>query len=124
MSSGNDGLSYRTDPAPGERIDRGRTLRFTFDGKSLNGHDGDTIASALAATGITVLSRSFKYHRPRGLLCCSGACPNCLVQVEKEPNVRACVRRSGITSPTITHAAPSRWHEAAHARPTGPAPAT
>ena len=93
MSSGNDGLSYRTDPAPGERIDRGRTLRFTFDGESLDGHDGDTIASALAATGITVLSRSFKYHRPRGLLCCSGACPNCLVQVEKEPNVRACVRR-------------------------------
>ena len=52
----------------------------------------DTIASALTAAGVKVLSRSFKYHRPRGLLCCAGHCPNCLVQIGDEPNVRACTR--------------------------------
>src|SRR5205823_1011812 len=47
--------------------------------------------SALFASGRRVFSRSFKYHRPRGLLCCNGSCPNCLVQVDGVPNVRACV---------------------------------
>ncbi len=55
-------------------------------------HHGDTIGSALAASGVRVISRSFKYHRPRGLLCCSGHCPNCLVQIGDEPNARACMR--------------------------------
>ena len=53
--------------------------------------EGDTVGSALAASDVDVLSRSFKYHRPRGLLCCSGRCPNCLVDVDGTPNVRACV---------------------------------
>ncbi len=54
--------------------------------------EGDTIASALHASGVSVLSRGFKYHRPRGLLCCAGRCPNCLVDVDGVPNVRACVQ--------------------------------
>ena len=45
-------------------------------GGSVKGYQGDTIASALYAAGNRVFSRSFKYHRPRGLLCCSGNCPN------------------------------------------------
>src|SRR6185312_2681170 len=45
----------------------------------------------LYADGIRVFSRSFKYHRPRGLLCCGGQCPNCLVQVDGDPAVRACM---------------------------------
>ncbi len=52
--------------------------------------EGDTIGSALHAGGRRVLSRSFKYHRPRGLLCCAGQCPNCLVEVDGWPGVRAC----------------------------------
>lgn len=80
----------RLAPTPLERIDRGRTVSFSFDGREHRGFGGDTIASALAAAGVRVLSRSFKYHRPRGLLCCAGRCPNCLVQVDGEPNVRAC----------------------------------
>ncbi len=75
---------------PGELIDRSSTLSFTFAGKAYTAHPGDTIASALAAAGVRVFSRSFKYHRPRGLLCCAGQCPNCLVQIGDEPNVRAC----------------------------------
>ncbi len=74
----------------GEAIDRSRTVTFTFDGRTYTAHPGDTIASALAAAGVKVFSRSFKYHRPRGLLCAAGQCPNCLVQVGDEPNVRAC----------------------------------
>lgn len=81
---------HRLPAQPGEVIDRTQTITFTFAGKTYSAHPGDTIASALAAAGEQVLSRSFKYHRPRGLLCCAGHCPNCLVQVGDEPNVRAC----------------------------------
>ena len=82
----------RLPPQCGEVIDRGTPVAFTFDGQAYTGYTGDTIASALRAAGVRVLSRSFKYHRPRGLLCCAGQCPNCLVQIGDEPNVRACTR--------------------------------
>src|SRR5260221_10933752 len=74
----------------GERLDRSRTIGFTFGGKRVEAFEGDTIASALFAGGRRVFSRSFKYHRPRGLYCCSGACPNCLMEVAGVPNVRVC----------------------------------
>jgi sarcosine oxidase, subunit alpha len=75
----------------GERIDRTRLVRFTYDGDELTGFAGDTIGSALFAQGRRIFSRSFKYHRPRGLLCCSGRCPNCMMTVDDVPNVRVCV---------------------------------
>jgi sarcosine oxidase subunit alpha len=80
----------RLPPQPGERVDRGRTLGFTFDGNRVEALGGDTIGSALYAAGQRTFSRSFKYHRRRGLLCCAGQCPNCLVQVDGAPGVRAC----------------------------------
>jgi sarcosine oxidase, subunit alpha len=80
----------RIDRQPGELIDRGRELTFEFDGKPVRALEGDTIASALYAGGRRVFSRSFKYHRQRGLLCCAGQCPNCLVGVDGDPGVRAC----------------------------------
>jgi sarcosine oxidase subunit alpha len=80
----------RLPPSSNERIDRDRRLSFTFDGKRIEAFEGDTIGSALHAAGHRVLSRSFKYHRPRGLLCCAGQCPNCLVDVDGWPGVRAC----------------------------------
>ncbi|TIR25981.1 MAG: FAD-dependent oxidoreductase [Mesorhizobium sp.] len=77
-------------PAPfGSRIDRSRRIRFTFEGKPFEGHEGDSIASALAASGQWVLSRSFKYHRPRGILSMTGADANALVQLPFEPNAAA-----------------------------------
>jgi sarcosine oxidase subunit alpha len=76
----------------GESIDRTQVIEFTFDGCRYTAHPGDTLASALTAAGVRVLSRSFKYHRPRGLLCGAGHCPNCLVQIGDEPNVRSCAR--------------------------------
>jgi sarcosine oxidase subunit alpha len=80
----------RLPPQPGERISRGRAIEFEFDGKKVDALEGDTIGSALHASGRKVLSRSFKYHRPRGLMCCAGQCPNCLVDVDGWPGVRAC----------------------------------
>ena len=76
---------------PNERIDRTRPVRFFFAGRPVDGFEGDTIGSALFASGRRVFSRSFKYHRRRGLLCCSGGCPNCMMRVDGVPNVRVCV---------------------------------
>ena len=84
----------RTDRFPsGELINRLKPIEFTFDGKQIDAFEGDTLGSALAAKNIKVLSRSFKYHRPRGLLCVSGQCPNCLVEVNGSPNIRACTTK-------------------------------
>ncbi len=85
-------INNRLLPQPGEIIEREGSFSFSFDGQTYQAFPGDTIASALTAAGVKVFSRSFKYHRPRGLMCCSGHCPNCLVQVGDEPNVRACIR--------------------------------
>jgi sarcosine oxidase, subunit alpha len=80
----------RLPPRPGERIDRSVIGSFTFEGEGVQAFGGDTFGSALYAAGRRVFSRSFKYHRPRGLLCCSGSCPNCMMQVDRVPNVRVC----------------------------------
>ncbi|MCH8926487.1 MAG: (2Fe-2S)-binding protein [Proteobacteria bacterium] len=77
-------------PAPaGLLVDRDRPIGFRFEGRAYRGFAGDTIASALAANGVKVLSRSFKYHRPRGILTMAGQDANTLVQLEHEPNVLA-----------------------------------
>ena len=83
---------------PDERIDRARAVNFSFDGRTVAALEGDTIGSALHAAGQRTFSRSFKYHRRRGLFCCVGQCPNCLVAVDGAPGVRACVEpvREGI----------------------------
>jgi sarcosine oxidase, subunit alpha len=75
----------------GELIDRSAPVSFTWRGVTVEGYRGDTIASALHASGVRVLSRSFKYHRPRGLLCCAGQCPNCIVSADGDPTARACM---------------------------------
>jgi sarcosine oxidase, subunit alpha len=88
----------RLAPQPGERIDRSQEITFSFQGKPVLAFPGDSIGSALFAAGRRVFSRSFKYHRPRGLLCCSGDCANCMMQVDGVPNVRVCVEpvREGV----------------------------
>jgi sarcosine oxidase subunit alpha len=76
---------------PGCLTDSARPLTFTFEGRTIPALQGQSIAAALYAAGVRVFSRSFKYHRPRGLFCVSGDCPNCLMQVDGRPNVRTCV---------------------------------
>ncbi|RWE18090.1 MAG: sarcosine oxidase subunit alpha, partial [Mesorhizobium sp.] len=77
----------------GGLIDRSRRLHFTFDGKSYAGHPGDTLASALLANDVRLMGRSFKYHRPRGLIAAGSEEPNALVELRsgarREPNTRA-----------------------------------
>ena len=76
-------------------IRRDRILSFTFDGKRYAGHAGDTLASALLASGVRLVGRSFKYHRPRGILTAGSEEPNALVELRtgarREPNTRATV---------------------------------
>ncbi|TPK89190.1 sarcosine oxidase subunit alpha family protein [Mesorhizobium sp. B2-4-17] len=76
----------------GSAIDRSRPIRFSFDGTSVEGFAGDTIASALLANDIAVVGRSFKYHRPRGIWGAGVEEPNALVDVggpRTTPNTRA-----------------------------------
>ena len=78
----------------GGRVDRDRTVRFTFDGALYRGLKGDTLASALIANGVHLVGRSFKYHRPRGILAAGSDEPNALVGVGADeahytPNLRA-----------------------------------
>ncbi len=85
--------SVRLGPQPGEVIDRERAFAFTWNGREYPAYEGDTIVSALAASGERIFSRSFKYHRPRGLLTASFLDPGCMMQVDDEPNVRGAHRR-------------------------------
>ena len=81
--------------ANGGLIDRTTALRFRFDGRDFTGHPGDTLASALVANGVRLVGRSFKYHRPRGLVSAGPEEPNALVELRtgarREPNTRATV---------------------------------
>lgn len=77
----------------GGLIDRNITLDFSFDGRTMTGHPGDTLASALLANGQLLMGRSFKYHRPRSVVTCGAAEPNALMEIgvggRQEPNTRA-----------------------------------
>ncbi|MBT9385680.1 sarcosine oxidase subunit alpha family protein [Pseudooceanicola sp. CBS1P-1] len=79
----------------GGLIDRSKVLSFTFDGVRYSGHPGDTLASALLANGVQLMGRSFKYHRPRGVVSSGSEEPNALVELRsgnrQEPNTRATV---------------------------------
>ena len=79
----------------GGLIDRSRALKFSFDGRALTGHPGDTLASALLGNGVRLVGRSFKYHRPRGILATGVEEPNALMEVgygaRRRPNTRATI---------------------------------
>ena len=82
----------RLGPQPGEVIDRSASVDFTWRGRAMSGFAGDTIASALTANGVRIVSRSMKYHRPRGYMTNDFWDPNGLVQVGDDPNVRSAHR--------------------------------
>ncbi|MEE1568158.1 MAG: 2Fe-2S iron-sulfur cluster-binding protein, partial [Arenicellales bacterium] len=85
-------MSTRRQPSGGH-IDRSKVLDFTWDGKPLQGYAGDSLASALLANGEQVLGRSFKYHRPRGVMSAgveeSGALVTVGAGARCDANVRA-----------------------------------
>jgi sarcosine oxidase subunit alpha len=87
------------------RLGGAKPARFSFDGKSYGGVEGDTLASALLANGVHLVGRSFKYHRPRGILSAGAEEPNALVGVHRDaarktPNIRATVQElyEGLTA--------------------------
>src|SRR6056297_3655208 len=96
----------------GGQIDRARSINFTFNGKRMTGHPGDTLASALLANGQTLVGRSFKYHRPRGIFTAGSEEPNALVQLRsgahQEPNTRATTVElfDGLTATSQNHRGP------------------
>ena len=69
----------------------GKKVTFSFDGRELEGYEGQPIAAALHDAGIRVLRESPKLHRPRGFYCAIGNCSSCLMTVNGKPNVRVCV---------------------------------
>jgi len=86
-------MSTRLPPRSGEWIRRDQPLRFTFEGRSYIGYEGDTVTSALLASGVRVLGRSFKYHRPRGVLTLANHDVNAVVSDGMSLNLRADVLR-------------------------------
>src|ERR1700759_4459588 len=91
--------------ASGGLVDRTRPLRFSFDGKNYDGLEGDTLASALLANDVTLVGRSFKYHRPRGIVAAGSEEPNALMRIDAgggriTPNLRATqvVLRDGLVA--------------------------
>ncbi|MGF3026621.1 sarcosine oxidase subunit alpha family protein [Methylobacterium aquaticum] len=94
----------------GGRIDRTRLVRFTFNGRTVEGFHGDSVASALLANGIHLVGRSFKYHRPRGILSHGPDEPSALLSVDRgpgriDPNNRASVveARDGLKTLSQNH---------------------
>jgi len=68
----------------------GRPISIELDGKVLQAHEGESVAAALVAADVPLLSRSVKYHRPRGAFCMGRSCGNCLLRVDGVPNVQGC----------------------------------
>ena len=106
-------VAAKTQPfrlATGGLVDRGTGLDFMFDGTALCGHPGDTLASALLANGVRLVGRSFKYHRPRGILSAGPEEPNAIVELgtgaRREPNTRATMAE---LFPGLVATSQNRW---------------
>lgn len=94
-----------------EHYDKGRTVRFYFNGAELEGCEGEPIAMALRANGILQHRFTAKLHQPRGVFCAIGRCTDCVMVVDGQPNVRTCMTplREGMrvqTQGTPEHAQP------------------
>ncbi|MCD6461819.1 MAG: (2Fe-2S)-binding protein [Thermoplasmata archaeon] len=81
----------RIEEHPIIRYEKRRTVRFTFNGREMEGLEGEPIASALYANGVVEFTRSPKHGRPRGLYCAIGKCSSCMMRVDGVPNVRTCI---------------------------------
>lgn len=68
-----------------------KKVKFIFDGKEMEGFEGEPIAAALHANGVKILSYTEKHERPRGFFCAIGKCSSCFVVVDGVPNIRSCI---------------------------------
>ncbi len=96
-------MEVRIDEHPilGE-VKKGRKVKFTHDGKVLEGYEGEPIAVALKAAGVMTHRYTAKKHTPRGVFCAIGRCTDCVMVVDGEPNIRTCMTplREGMTVDT------------------------
>ncbi len=77
-------------PILGEPV-KGNVVKFTFDGKVIEGYEGEPIAIALKAAGVMVHRHTQKEHKPRGIFCAIGRCTDCVMVVDGKPNIRTCI---------------------------------
>ena len=77
-------------PILGETPER-KLVKFTYDGKTLEGYEGEPIASALRVAGVMAHRYTAKKHEPRGVFCAIGRCTDCVMVVDGKPNVRTCI---------------------------------
>lgn len=80
----------RRPPQPADATPETRLVEFSFDGRTLLGIEGEPLAASLLVAGQRILSRSFRFHRPRGLMCSTGQCGWCECEVDGVPSVRTC----------------------------------
>lgn len=73
------------------KTENGKIVEFTYNGKKLQGYDGEPIAVALKAAGVMVHRYTARKHEPRGIFCAIGRCTDCVMVVDGVPNVRTCV---------------------------------
>ena len=84
-------MSRKTNhPILGETPER-KLVKFTYDGKTLEGYEGEPIASALRVAGVMAHRYTAKKHEPRGVFCAIGRCTDCVMVVDGKPNVRTCI---------------------------------
>ncbi|MCL1994485.1 MAG: (2Fe-2S)-binding protein [Spirochaetes bacterium] len=81
----------RIEQHPVLNFERGEKTVFSFDGREIEAYASETIAAALHAAGVKELGKSQTLHRHRGLFCAIGNCSSCLMVVDGQPNIRACV---------------------------------
>jgi len=81
---------------------KGKKVRFSMDGKEIEGYEGEPIAAALKAAGLMVHRYTQKEHKPRGIFCAIGRCTDCVMIVDGVPNIRTCITplRDGMTVQT------------------------
>lgn len=71
--------------------EKGKLVTFTYDGKTLEGYEGEPIAAALKVAGVMAHRYTAKRHEPRGIFCAIGRCTDCVMVVDGKPNVRTCI---------------------------------
>ncbi|MEA5083471.1 MAG: (2Fe-2S)-binding protein [Lachnospiraceae bacterium] len=83
-------MRIKEHPIIGE-IKKGKSVKFTFDGKEMEGYEGEPIAAALKAAGVMTHRHTAKFDSPRGIFCAIGRCTDCVMIVDGRPNIRTCV---------------------------------
>ncbi len=84
-------MNLRIEEHPILAFKKGRKVKFTLDGKELEGHEGEPIAAALHAAGIRLLRHSPHKNRARGFFCAIGRCSSCMMEVNGEVNTMTCI---------------------------------